>query len=102
MKNGLIIVAFVALFLSARMLLNAPHALAAEKTVSGTITAEKDDGKLKTVILKTEDGTVYNITLDDKGKKLGDMNGKKATVTGDHAEKEERHWITVTESKVEE
>jgi len=77
--------------------------LAAEKlvTVVGTVSiTEDDDWNITAVKLTEEGGTVYNITLDAKGKKLGnDMDKNKASVTGTLAEKDGAKWLTVTSYK---
>lgn len=84
-------------------------------TLTGMVSVTKDDaGALTAVKLtvkapapkegeKAKDDIVYNVTLDDNGKKLGELNGKKAEVVGTVtrkmvAEKPER-WLTVESSK---
>jgi hypothetical protein len=70
-------------------------------TVVGTVSiTEDDDWNITAVKLTEEGGTVYNITLDAKGKALGtEMDGNKVSVTGTLAEKDGAKWLTVTSYK---
>jgi len=81
---------------------NAVHA--EDKTVTGTVSCEKDgDGNVKSVSVKCDDGTKYSVTNDDNGKKLAkEMDGKKATVSGDVTEKDEQKWLKVASYKAAE
>ena len=77
--------------------------LAAEKPVTkvGIVSiTEDDDWNITAVRLTEEGGTVYNITVDAKGKALGtDMDGNKVSVMGTLAEKDGAKWLTVTSYK---
>ena len=70
-------------------------------TVTGTVAATYDeDENLESATLTTDDGDVYNITMDKNGRKMAAaMNGKKAEVTGTVKEKDEEKWLTVTSYK---
>ena len=74
-----------------------------DRPIVGLITATKEtrDGKeeITAVTLTDKRGgaeTVYNVVLDDNGRKLGEeMNGKRARVAGTVAEKEGKKELTV-------
>ena len=68
-------------------------------TVVGIIATEKADDEIKSVTLTTkrkDEEIVYNVTLDEKGKQLGEeMVGKKVAARGTISEKDGKKWITV-------
>jgi len=74
-----------------------------DRPIVGIVTATKEtkDGQevITAVTLTDKRGgaeTVYNVVLDDNGKKLGqEMNGKRARVAGTVAEKDGKKEITV-------
>lgn len=75
---------------------------AAEKvTVVGTVsTTLDDDWEVTDARLTTDDGVVYHITLDAKGKALADaMDEEKAEVTGTLSKKGDANWLTVLSYK---
>jgi flagellar basal body-associated protein FliL len=65
--------------------------------VQGVVGVTKDaSGVITAVTLTAADGVVYNVTLDDNGKKLGEeMADKKVEVEGTISEKDDAKWITV-------
>jgi hypothetical protein len=69
--------------------------------VTGTISvSEDDDGNVTGVKLTVDEDTVYNIVLNEAGKKLAaDMDGEKVEIVGSVAEKHEAKWITVKSFK---
>lgn len=71
--------------LAAGMLFQVTVAWAAEKEVTGTVEAGKDDeGNVTSAVLTTDDGTRYQVTMDATGKKMAtEMDGKKVKATGD-------------------
>ena len=74
--------------------------LAAEKvTVTGTVAVSKDDAGAVTAVKVTSGDVTYSVTLDENGKKLADLAGKKVEVTGTVEVKDEVKWITVENSK---
>ena len=66
-------------------------------TVKGAISETKDkDGNVTEVKLTTKKDVVYQITLDAKGKELGQkMAGKTVKVTGTTQAKGDVTWLTV-------
>jgi flagellar basal body-associated protein FliL len=72
--------------------------------VQGLVSVTKDaNGDITAVTLTTKDGVVYNVTLDENGKKLGEeMANKKVEIEGTVAEKDGAKWITVQSYKAEE
>jgi uncharacterized membrane-anchored protein len=73
--------------------------------ITGTISvSEDDDGNITGVKLTVDEGTVYNVTMNEAGKKLAeDMNGENVEVVGTVVEKDDGNWITVKKfKKVEE
>lgn len=72
-----------------------------QKEYKGTVEVTKDKaGDIKTVELKS--GVIfkhtYHITLDEKGKELGEkMAGKEVEVEGVLSEKAGAKWLTITE-----
>ena len=94
---------WTALALAPFLSIGVARLLAADKpvTVVGIVSiAEDDDWNITAVKLTEEGGTVYNITLDAKGKALGtDMDANKASVTGTLAEKDGAKWLTVASYK---
>jgi hypothetical protein len=103
-KNMLAVCGLVLALVLSNALLLKQTVLADDKTVTGSVTCEKDgDGNVTNVSLKTDDGTKYTVTTDDNGKKLAkELDGKKATVTGDVTEKDETKWLKVSSYKAAE
>ena len=68
-------------------------------TVVGVVATEKKDDEIKSVTLTAKrkgKEAVYNVTLDEKGKRLGEeMDGKKVVARGTISEKDGKKWITV-------
>ncbi len=65
------------------------------KTVIGTIMVVKNaDGAVTEIMLHTM-ATKYNIVLDEKGKGLAALDGKKVKVTGTVEMKDKVEWLTV-------
>ncbi|MCZ7646958.1 MAG: hypothetical protein M5U26_17165 [Planctomycetota bacterium] len=94
--------AMLAACLVALCLVNAAPVLAGDATVTGAVSVTQDGDNVTAVTIKTEDGKSYSVTLDEKGKEVAKHNGKKVTVTGEVAEKDGAHWITVKEAKAAE
>ena len=69
-----------------------------EATVKGTVVAKYDDGlNVVGVTLKEDGGKVYNVTLDAKGKAMGEqMDGEKVEAKGKISKQGEAQWITVS------
>lgn len=65
--------------------------------VQGVVGVTKDaNGDITAVTLTAKDGAVYNVTLDENGKKLGEeMADKKVNVEGAVSEKDGQKCITV-------
>ena len=67
-------------------------------SVVGTVAVTKDGETIKSITItsvrKTET-TVYSVVLDINGKKVAELDGKKAKATGAIEEKEGTKWITV-------
>jgi hypothetical protein len=64
--------------------------------LTGTISVTKDDdGKVTGAKLTVGEDAVYNVTMDEVGKKVAEMDGAKVEVTGTVAAKEEAKWVTV-------
>ncbi len=70
-------------------------------TVEGVVSVVRDaNDQITSVQLAAKDGTVYQITLDDKGIALGDeMEGEEAQVHGKVSEKDGAKWLTVLSFK---
>ena len=104
MSKKTLMLGLVLFFVAANSVAISRLALADEGTVVGVVSAQKnDDGAVTQVTLKANDGTTYVVTQDENGKKLAsDMNGKKVSVTGDVAEKDNQKTITVTSFKAAE
>ncbi|MFZ0035722.1 MAG: hypothetical protein WAK60_12140 [Sedimentisphaerales bacterium] len=68
-----------------------------ERTIQGTVSVTKNnDGKIIAVKLMISDKLGYSITLDAKGKELGQkMGGKKVEVIGIVEVKDKVEWLTV-------
>jgi hypothetical protein len=69
------------------------------KEYQGTVEVTKDKaGDITAVKLMVNDKLSYSITLDAKGKELGQkMAGKKVNVKGMLSEKAGEKWLTITE-----
>ena len=69
--------------------------------LTGTVSiTEDDDWNITAVKLTADDGTVYQIVLDENGKKLGNEdNGLKVQPTGTVAVKDDVRWLTVSDFK---
>ena len=62
----------------------------------GTVSVSTDDDDNITVVRLTVGETVYNVTLDANGKKLGaEMANKKVEVMAIAREQDDEKWITV-------
>jgi hypothetical protein len=69
--------------------------------LEGTISVTKDSNDVVTSIkLTTANKTVYNVTLDKKGKELGGFNGKEVDVRCVITKKDDQKWIKVHEFQV--
>jgi hypothetical protein len=69
--------------------------------LEGTISVTKDSNDVVTSIkLTTASKAVYNVTLDKKGKELGDSNGKEVEVRCVITKKDDQKWIKVSEFQV--
>lgn len=104
MKSVLTMCGLVLALVLSNALLVKQSVLAEDKTVTGAVSCEKDgDGNISTVTLKTDDGVKYTVTADDNGKKLGkELDGKKATVTGEVTEKDDQKSLRVSSYKAAE
>lgn len=58
---------------------------AADETVTGTVAVQKDEGEV-TGVTVTAGEVVYQVKLDEKGKEVAKLEGKKVEVTGAVAE----------------
>ena len=69
------------------------------KNYKGTVEVTKDKaGDITAVKLMVNDKLSYSITLDEKGKELGQkMAGKEVSVKGMLSEKAGAKWLTITE-----
>lgn len=77
------------------------------KPVVGTVAVTKEKVKddagaqaevIKSITLtsgKKDAPAVYNVVLDDNGKKLAEFDGKRVKATGTIAEKDGNKWLTV-------
>ncbi|MGA1979726.1 MAG: hypothetical protein ABSG99_04060 [Sedimentisphaerales bacterium] len=69
--------------------------------LEGTVSVTKDSNDVVTSIkLTTARKTVYYVTLDEKGKELGGLNGKEVEVRCVITEKDNQKWITVHEFRL--
>ena len=90
----------VALSVLALVLLVGSYALAADKTtVKGKVSVTKNDEGAVTAIKVTAGEVVYNVTLDDNGKKVAEMDKKTVEIVGVVTTKEEVKWIAVETCK---
>ena len=79
-------------------LVSSTFLVAGERTiVDGKISAIKDSrGNITAVNLITDGGEVFNITLNENGKKLGkEMDGKWVEVIGGISVKDDKAWLEV-------
>ncbi len=73
------------------------------QNVVGTVavTKAKDDKGVETIksitisVTRRTENIVYNVVLDDNGKKVADFDGKKVKATGTVEEKDANKWLTV-------
>jgi len=71
--------------------------------VEGTVSVTKDANSVVTAIKLTTAGKiVYNITLDEKGKELGALDGKEVKAKGIVTEKDGQKWVKVVEYRLAE
>lgn len=77
------------------------RAIAAEKTVEGTLVVDlDDDGNVTDASVTTESGDKYALKLDSEMKKRGkELAGKKVEVTGEMSEQNEKRTIEPTALK---
>jgi DNA/RNA endonuclease YhcR with UshA esterase domain len=68
-------------------------------TVVGVVSVTRDDAGTVTSVMITSRDAAYEVTLDDNGKKLGELAGKEVEVTGVETEKDGMKWITVESYK---
>lgn len=67
-------------------------------SLEGTLNVVKDANKVVTSItLATTSKVVYHVTLDEKGKELGNLEGKEVKVKCVVSEKDGQKWIQVHE-----
>ena len=98
-KNNRIFATFVVLVVMAVLHLNT-MAVQSTTITGDIITTYDDDDNVVGAFLQTEDGSQYNITLNDKGKELAaDYDGKTVEVTGTVSEKDDENWLTVVSFK---
>lgn len=79
-------------------LVSSTFLVAGERTiVDGKISSIKDNrGNITEVNLITDGGEVFNITLNENGKKLGkEMDGKWIEVIGAISVKDDKTWLEV-------
>ena len=55
---------------------------AKDVTVTGTVAVTKAEGAVSGVTVKADDGKVTTLKLDDNGKAVAKLDGKKAVVVG--------------------
>jgi uncharacterized lipoprotein YajG len=69
--------------------------------VQGVVGVAKDaSGAITAVTLTTKDGVVYNVTLDESGKKLGEeMADKEVEAEGTVSKIGDKEWIKVQSYK---
>jgi hypothetical protein len=66
------------------------------KTIVGTVKVVKDSNGIVTeIVLKAGEMVKYNIVLDEKGKGLATLAGKKVKATGTVEMKGKVEWLTV-------
>lgn len=81
--------------------------VAKPKPITGTVAVTKekvkDDKGAETEVIKSititggkkDAPVVYNVVLDDNGKKVAEFDGKRVKVTGTVQDKDGAHWLTV-------
>ncbi|NQT52781.1 hypothetical protein HQ576_12050 [bacterium] len=70
------------------------------QTLIGTVSVSDDDDGNITAVKLTVGETVYNVTLDENGRKLGaQMADKKAEVTAIVREQDDEKWLVVKSFK---
>ena len=93
----------VTLFLLALILALAASTLTAAEPAKliGTIAITEDkDWNITAIAFTAEDGTVYQVVLDEIGRKLGsEEDGLKVELTATVAEKDDAKWLTVSAYK---
>ena len=98
-KSSLIFAVFVLLAVVAVLYGNT--AAVENTTMIGYVkTVYDDEYNAKSADFRTLENVSYNITLNDKGKKLAeDCDGEKVEVTGSITKKDGKNWITVESYK---
>lgn len=100
--NGRVLVSLFAIFALALSLgvVNSVNAAEEQQALTGTVSVSADDDGNITAVNLTVGETVYHVTLDASGRKLGgDMEGKKVEVTGTVREHDDQKWIVVKSFK---
>ena len=67
-------------------------------SVVGTVAVTKDGDAIKSITItstKKNDATAYSVVLDDNGRKVAELNGKKVKATGTIEEKDGTKSITI-------
>ncbi|HUT35309.1 MAG TPA: hypothetical protein VNE39_17600 [Planctomycetota bacterium] len=68
------------------------------KPIMGTVAVTKDADTIKSITItsgKKDAPVVYCVVLDDNGKKVAELDGKKVKATGTVEEKDGNKWLTV-------
>jgi uncharacterized protein (DUF2147 family) len=105
-RKFMVVLGVAAAFMAANVFAadaNAPKPKKPETVrLEGTVSVAKDsNGVVTSIKLTTAKKTVYNVTLDKKGKELGDFNGKEVEVRCVITEKKDgQKWITVSEFRL--
>jgi len=69
-----------------------------ERLVIGTVNVVKDNNNITEIKVETTKNLIYHVTLDEKGKELAKLAGKRARITGTIETKGEVQWLTVNTS----
>lgn len=85
---------FTAFVVSSAFSAEPPKEKETPRTVIGTVSVIKDANGIKEITLKTA-VVKYNVVLDEKGKALAALDGKKAKITGIIELKGKVEWIKV-------
>lgn len=98
MKKLAALVVFCVVALVAASVVVAEEAKATE--VAGTVAVVKNDaGAVTSITITTETKEAVAVKLDDEGKKLAEMNGKKVKVSGTVAEEGGKKTVTVQKAE---